>query len=130
MLRESAWSTKYIAIVPILSQHLKNAGVHPVTADVSALVVSAGVFGVASAPINRARIIMQDKLAEPQTPRLSYRQVFRRMVQDAPNASMAQRTFRFFQGGAPRSVTSALAGGLFVKGSEWYDDAVKGFKNK
>jgi hypothetical protein len=81
MVREGAWISTCFAVAPILSQRMKDAGYNDVTSGVTSSVVSAGFFGVASAPINRARIMMQDKLAEPNTPHPRYRQLIKTMFQ-------------------------------------------------
>ena len=125
MLREGSWSAMYIALAPILRQRFKEAGYNDLSANLAAVTISFGIFGVLSTPINRARIMMQANLAESDTPRNSYRQLMKIMLHNSQDANPVKRTCNFFKGAGPRSITSALAGGLFVKGTEWYDDALK-----
>jgi hypothetical protein len=126
MLREGAWSAMYMALAPILKQRFKDSGYNEVAANLGATSISFGIFGVISTPINRMRIMMQENLAEANTPSKTYKQLINTMLKSSPNTTTSiQRTMGMFKGAGPRSMTSALAGGLFVKGTELYDDALK-----
>ena len=125
VLRETAWAATYAAFVPILSQSLQETGYQKIESDAAALVSSAGLFGALSAPVNRLRIKKQETLAKPEMLQKSYPDLLKDMLQECPTLSATQRTMRFFKGSIPRSLTSALAGGLFFKGSELYDEAVQ-----
>jgi len=129
-VREGAWVPMYLESIPILSKRFKEAGCHRFIADAAALIVSAGLFGVMSTPVNRLRIMKQDKLAETNTPSTSYSSLLRTMIQECPDLKPAERTVRFFKGAGARSVTSALAGGLFFAGNQAYAKALEWSDNK
>jgi len=128
-VREGAWFPMYMGSMPILSQRLQDAGYEKSTAHAIAIASSAGLFGVISAPVNRLRIMKQDKLVEPNTPATSYPNLLRAMVQECPDLKPIERTARFFKGAAARSVTSAVAGGLFFYGNEMYGEAINRSKH-
>jgi len=127
--REGAWVPMYLESIPILSKRFQDAGFNEFWADGAALMVSASLFGVISAPVNRLRIMKQDKLAEPNTPFARYPSLIRAMVQECPDLKPAERTARFFRGAAARSATSALAGGFFFGGKKAYEMALEWSKN-
>ncbi|MDF1683972.1 MAG: MC/SLC25 family protein [Legionellaceae bacterium] len=129
MAREGAWVPMYLEAIPILSKRFKEAGCNQLIADAAGLVVSAGLFGVISAPVNRLRIMKQDKLAKPNAPSASYPNLIRSMFQECPDLKPAERTVRFFKGAGARSVTSALAGGLFFAGNQAYAKALEWNEN-
>ena len=127
--REGAWFPVYMGTMPIVSKRLQDAGCEKVTANITAITSSAGFFGVISAPVNRLRIMKQDKLAEPNTPRTSYGTLLRAMVQECPDLKPAERVARVFTGAGWRSVTSILAGGFLFGGNKAYDTALQWSQN-
>ncbi|MDF1758029.1 MAG: hypothetical protein P1U74_07000 [Legionellaceae bacterium] len=129
VLREAAWATTYLAAVPILSNKFQKSGYKKIESDFMALLISAGMFGLVTAPINRARIMKQENLAKTGTANVSYKKIFGYMLHEAPNAPSAHRIMRFFKGAGARSATSVLAGGLIFKGKEMYDEAIRYSKN-
>ncbi len=125
MVRDGAWAGMHMAVVPILSQRFQDGGCSRPTADGAAWVISAGLFGFLSVPINRLRTKQHDKLSEAGTEKKRYRQLVTMMIEQDATAPPLQRLVGFFKGGRVRSLNSALAGGLLLKGSELYDDAVQ-----
>lgn len=123
MVRESAWTMMYMTAVPTISQNLQTAGYNRATADAFALMVSACLFGFASAPINRLRIMKQQALTQPgKTP--TYLQLASTMFNEHKNSAAHVKVASFFKGAGVRSITSACAGGLFYYGSEGYDHVI------
>lgn len=123
MIRESAWTMMYMTAVPTISQNLQKRDYNRATADALALIVSACMFGFASAPINRLRIMKQADLTKPGTTP-SYRQLATAMFQEHKISAKHAKVAGCFKGAGVRSITSAFAGGLFYYGSEGYDRVV------
>lgn len=119
MMRESAWTIMYMTAVPTISQNLQKTGYNRATADAFALIFSACLFGFASTPINRLRIMKQTGLTTAGTTP-SYKQLATTMFQEIKNNGIAS----CFKGAGVRSVTSAFAMTLFYYGGERYDRIV------
>ena len=127
MMREGLWSTVYMTAIPMMSTSLQKQGVEKQYAEPLAMLTVAGAYGLFSSPINQLRYRKQAGLTAP-TPNKSYLEHAKDIFNQDPRASNTTRVGFFFKAGFPRTVTTTLAAGLMVKGTEYYHQAVDHFK--
>lgn len=127
MGREGCWSTVYLTAIPMVSHHLQEKGMKKNQADFVAVVAVAGMFGFLSTPLNIARFRKQDGLTRA-TPTKSYLAHAQDIWEQEPSLSRRARVGSFFKGGLPRTLTTMVAGGLMVKGTEIYNQTINAFR--
>lgn len=127
MLREGLWSTVYMTAIPMMSASLQKQGVEKQYADPLAMLTVAGAYGLFSSPLNQLRYRKQAGLTGA-TINKSYLEHAKDIFNQAPTASHLTRAGFFFKAGFPRAVTTTVAAGLMVKGTEYYHQAVDYFK--
>jgi len=127
-LREGSWLTVYMTAIPMMSKSLQEQGVRKQPADFLAVLAVAGAYGLLSSPLNQLRFKKQQGLTE-STPNKSYLEHAKDIFNQDPKASNTMRMRFFFKAGFPRSVTTTVAAGLMVKGTELYNEAVDHFSN-
>ncbi len=127
MMREGLWSTVYMTAIPMMSTSLQKHGVEKQCAEPLAMLTVAGAYGLFSSPINQLRYRKQAGLTAP-TPNKSYLEHAKDIYNQDPKASNTARVGFFFKAGFPRVVTTTLAAGLMVKGTECYHQTVDHFK--
>ena len=127
MLREGLWSTVYLAAIPIMSKFLQKEGAEKQYAEPVAMLSIAGAYGLLSSPLNQLRYRKQAALTTPATNK-SYLAHAKDIFNQAPKVSHMARVGFFFKAGFPRAVTTTLAAGLIVKGTELYDQAINQMK--
>ena len=129
MMREGLWSTVYMTAIPMMSAWAQKQGVQKKQAELLAVVTVAGAYGLFSSPLNQLRFRKQQGLTESTTTK-SYLEHAKDIFNQVPKASNIARMGFFFKAGFPRAVTTTVAAGFMVKGTELYDQAVDHFKAK
>lgn len=127
MMREGLWSTVYMTAIPMMSASLQKQGVEKQYAEPLAMLTVAGAYGLFSSPLNQLRYRKQEGLTGP-TINKSYLEHAKDIFSQGPKASNLARVGFFFKAGFPRAVTTTVAAGLMVKGTECYNQAVDYFK--
>ncbi|MFT4058691.1 MAG: MC/SLC25 family protein [Legionella sp.] len=127
MMREGLWSTVYMSAIPMMSASLQKQGVKKQQAELLAVLTVAGVYGLFSSPLNQLRFKKQQGLTE-QTRNKSYLEHAKDIFNQEPKATKTARVGFFFKACFPRAVTTTVAAGLMVKGTELYNQAVNHFK--
>jgi hypothetical protein len=127
MMREGFWSTVYMTAIPIITTSLERQGVKKQYAQPIAMVTVAGAYGLFSSPLNQLRYRKQVGLTTATTNK-SYLEHARDIFNQDPRANKIERMGFFFRAGLPRAVTTTVAAGLMVKGTECYNQAVEYFK--
>ncbi|KTC65313.1 Mitochondrial carrier protein (plasmid) [Legionella adelaidensis] len=127
MLREGMWSTVYMTAIPMVSSILQKRGAEKKYADMMAMLFVAGTYGFVSSPLNQLRFRKQDNLIVASVPK-SYLQHIKDIFNQEPNASVMKRVATFFKAGVPRFITTTVAAGLIVTGSEYYDKGLEYIK--
>ncbi len=127
MMREGLWSTVYMTAIPMMSASLQKQGVEKQYADLFAMLTIAGAYGMFSSPLNQLRYRKQEGLTKPTTNK-SYLEHIKDIFNQEPKASNLARVRLFFTAGIPRAVTTTVAAGLMVKGTESYNQIVDYFK--
>lgn len=127
MMREGLWSTVYMTAIPMMSASLQKQGVEKQYAEPLAMLTVAGAYGLFSSPLNQLRYRKQEGLTGP-TINKSYLEHAKDIFNQGPKASNLARVGFFFKAGFPRAVTTTVAAGLMVKGTECYNQAVDYFK--
>lgn len=123
MMREGLWSTVYMTAIPLVSASLQEQGVKKQYAEPLAMLTVAGAYGLLSSPLNQLRYRKQTGLTG-QTINKSYLAHAKDIFNQAPKASHLARAGFFFKAGLPRAITTTVAAGLMVKGTECYNKAV------
>jgi hypothetical protein len=127
MLREGLWSTVYMTAIPMMSASLQKQGVEKQYATPLAMLAVAGSYGLFSSPLNQLRYRKQEGLTGP-TIKKSYLKHAKDIFNQEPKASSLARVAFLFKAGLPRTITTTVAAGLMVKGTECYNQAVDYFK--
>ncbi|MBA2651663.1 MAG: hypothetical protein H0U73_05295 [Tatlockia sp.] len=127
MMREGLWSTVYMTAIPMMSVSLQKQGVEKRYAQLLAMLTVAGAYGLVSSPINQLRYRKQAGLTTP-TPNKSYPKHAKDILNQDLKATNIARVGFFFKAGFPRAVTTTVAAGLMVKGTEYYNQTVDYFK--
>ena len=123
-VQEGTWSTIYLTAVPFLVKHLQSKGMEKKKAEGISCVAIAGTYGFLSTPLNQLRSRKQLGLTEP-APTKSYAENLGEIWRKNPTATNQQRLSSLFKGVVPRTITTTVAAGIIVKGSELYDQVVK-----
>lgn len=123
MLREGFWSTVYMTAIPMMSASLEEQGVEKQYAQPLAMLLVAGAYGLLSSPLNQLRYRKQEGLTEPSMNK-SYLEHAKDIFNQDRNASSMARFRSFFRAGLPRALTTTVAAGLMVKGTECYHQSV------
>lgn len=126
-MREGIWADVYMTAIPMMSASLQNQGVEKQYAQPLAMLTVAGAYGVFSSPLSQLRYRKQAGLTTPTTNK-SYLEHAKDIFNQAPKATNMARVGFFFKAAIPRAVTTTLAAGLMVKGTEGYNLAVDYFK--
>lgn len=127
MLREGLWSTVYLTAIPMMSQFLQQQGVKKHQAELFSVLSVAGTFGLLSSPLNQLRFKKQQGLTQT-TPSKTYLEHAKDIWNQDPTATSKARTGFFFRACVQRAVTTTLAAGLMVKGTEVYNQTVDSFR--
>jgi|GEM_PF-4490940 len=127
MLREGLWSTAYMTAIPMMSSALQERGLKKPQAELLALLTVAGTYGLASSPLNQLRFKKQQGLTEPTLGK-SYLGHANDIFNQEPEARYTRRVGFFFKACLPRTVTTMVAAGLMVKGTEYYNHTVEYLK--
>lgn len=123
MLREGLWSAVYLSAIPQMSEALQEQGLKKQYAEPLAMLSVAGMYGFISSPINQLRYRKQDNLTKGIDNK-SYFSHAKSIIHQEPNASPLNKMGFFFKASLPRAMTTTVAAGLMVKGSEYYDKAI------
>ncbi len=123
MLREGGWSTVYMTAIPMMSASLQKKGVEKQYAQPLAMLTVAGAYGLFSSPLNQLRYRKQEGLTRPAASK-SYLEHAKDIFNQNPKAGNMARVGFFFKAALPRAVTTTVAAGLMVKGTECYNQAV------
>lgn len=127
MMREGLWSTVYMTAIPMVSQSLQKPGIEKQYAEPLAMLMVAGAYGLLSSPLNQLRYRKQAGLTTPSTNE-SYFDHAKHIFNQDVKASNKVRIGFFFRAAMPRAVTTTVAAGLMVKGTECYNQVVDYFK--
>lgn len=130
MMREGLWSTVYMTAIPMVSNLLQEKGVERRYAHPSAMLLVAGAYGLFSSPLNQLRYRKQAGLTEERAPSTnkSYFGHAKDLFNQDPKASMMVRSGHLFKAAIPRAVTTTVAAGLIVIGTEYYNRVVDHFR--
>lgn len=127
MLREGLWSTVYMTAIPMLSSSLQKQGVEEQYAQPLAMLIIAGAYGLFSSPLNQLRYRKQEGLTTPKANQ-SYLEHAKDIFNQDLKASNMTRMGFFFKAAVPRAITTTVAAGLMVKGTEYYNHVVDSCK--
>lgn len=127
MIREGGWSTVYMAGIPMVYLLLQKQGVKKPYAQLLATLTVAGIYGFFSSPLNQLRYRKQEGLTTPNTNK-SYLEHIKAIFNQDPKSSKMTRVGFFFKAGFPRAITTTIAAGLMVQGTESYHQAIEYFK--
>jgi Mitochondrial carrier protein len=121
ILRESAWATTYMAVLPIFSSTLQQTyRIKKNRADIFSSIVTAGTFGILSSPLAQLRFNKQLYLTEKAASK-SYLSIINKIYFQQPSASITQRIGFFFKGAKPRGIAATTSAFLIHKGRETFD---------
>ncbi|MDR3502411.1 MAG: MC/SLC25 family protein [Legionella sp.] len=127
MLREGLWSTVYMTAIPMVSTSLQKQGVDKQYAQPLAMLMIAGAYGLFSSPLNQLRYRKQEGLTTPGANK-SYLEHAKDIFNQDLKASNLARVGFFFRAAIPRALTTTVAAGLMVKGTEYYNQVVDSCK--
>ncbi|USQ13642.1 hypothetical protein J2N86_13330 [Legionella lytica] len=127
MMREGLWSTVYMTAIPMLSLSLQKQDVDKQYAQPLAMLIIAGAYGLFSSPLNQLRYRKQEGLTNPGINK-SYLEHAKDIFNQDLKASNLTRMGFFFRAAVPRAITTTVAAGLMVKGTEFYNQAVDSCK--
>lgn len=129
MVREGLWATVYMSAIQMASDALQKQGVAEQYATPISTLLVAGSYGLFSSPLNQLRYRKQAELTNPPSTYKSYTAHARDIFNQKPQASSMARAGFFFKAAIPRTVTTTVAAGVVVAGTEVYNQAVARLKS-
>lgn len=127
MIREGLWSTVYMTAIPMVSKSLQTRGVEKQYTQPLASLIVAGAYGLFSSPLDQLRYRKQAGLTA-----IGINKTYLEHAKDIYNqdlkASKITRVGFFFRAAVPRAITTTVAAGLLVKGTEYYNQTIDYYK--
>lgn len=123
MLREGMWSTVYMTAAPTFSHYFETQNHSKAQSEGLALILTAGLFGLFSTPLNQLRFKKQQGLTEPCINK-SYLEHTKDIWNQNPNARTSERLGHFFKAWPQRVITTTAAGAVIVEGQKLYNHMV------